>query len=156
MKSFLLIALAVISMGVHAAEPNPACSALVVANMESPLDTDLLITISNTSKTPINLLVPNDIDDQFQILNIMVRKTDGTLVEESAKAKAVKTRLVSTGSSTDWTIAGAQKHEITIPLSEYFVLPAQGGYTVTAAADNLVGVSGKVVPINFKATKAIE
>lgn len=155
MKQLFILLLAAISMA-QAADTVPTCSAQIVANTTTPTETDLVITISNPSKAPISLLIPNEVEDQFAMLSIKVKKSDGTSVEESDKAKAINASETSSGSSTAKTIAAGKKHEIVIPISEYFVLPVQAGYTVTAVADNLVGVGGKVVPVNFTATKADE
>ena len=101
-------------------------------------------------------MIDNDFSDLFEALNLKVSTVDGVLVEESAKAKEFRTRDERTGSTSSRTIEKEKSEEITIPLSEYFNLPAHEGYIVSGNSNDLVWIGKKATPISFKATKVAD
>ena len=155
MKFIALCALMLVAMTAYA-EVVPTTSAQIVANKDSPTETDLVLTISNPTKTAVSVLLPNDDDDRFEMLNLKVTNKEGAPVAESDKAKAFKAREVISGSSAVWDIDPGKKHEVIIPLSIYFCLPTNSEYTVTGTADNMVDMGDKVIPVFFKVTKAAD
>ena len=138
----------------NAADMVPSISARISAGAESPTDTDLTVTITNSTGNSVLFIGENDVADQWEALHIRVT-TAGGPVEETTHGKAIKARDERTGSTNECTIQPGEKHDIVIPLSRFFMLPAHGGFTVSGTADDVLLVGEKVMPFQFSAVKFV-
>jgi len=142
------------AIAANAADLVPTISARISASAESPLDTDLTVTIINSTGNSILFMGENDVADEMESLHIRVT-TAGGPVAETTHGKAIKDRDVRTGSTNECTILPGGKHDIVIPLSQFFMLPAHGGFTVAGKSDDVLLVGGKVMLFEFNAVKFV-
>ena len=154
MKLFSLLAVLGMTVLAHAADAVPTVTAKIVANQETPTETDLLVTITNPGEAEVTLVVDNDVGNQFDALQLKITTSDGSTVSESAAGKQIKESVTCIGSTALTSLTKGQSRGIVIPLSQYFDLPAHGAYTVTGATNDILWVGEKETRISFKATKA--
>lgn len=154
MKSMAFLVWFTCAIAANAADVVPTISARISASMESPTETDLTVTILNSTVNSILFMGENDVADQWEALHIRVT-TAGGPVAETAHGMAIKARKARTGSTTECTIQPGEKHEIVIPLSLFYILPAHDGFTVSGKADDVLLVGEKVMPFQFSAVKFV-
>lgn len=153
MKFLTFFALFLATMSAVASEMAPCTTAQIVANKDSPTKFDLVVIVENANKPKLYLALPNDVDDRFDILNLIVTAPDGTPLPESDLAKEIKSRELKGGGSNLRTMKSGESFKFIIPLSNYFSLPVSGGFTVTGHAKDLITKNDKSLPLEFKVTK---
>ena len=152
MKFLTFFALFLATMSAVASEMAPSTTAQIVANKDSPTKFYLVVIVENANKPELYLALPNDVDDRFEILNLIVTTPDGTPIPESDLAKEIKSRELKGGGSNLRTIKSGKSFKFIIPLSNYFSLPVRGGFTVTGHAKDLITKNDKSLPLEFKVT----
>ena len=154
MKFSGFFVLLLISMSVMASEIKPSITAQLAANKDSPTETDLVVVVANTTKGKVSLALPRYDGELFQILNLNVTTLDGQLVPLSDRGKAIKAGEVMRVSERTVIVAPGGETKVNLSLSQFFVLPPNGKFTVFGSSKNLVWLGDKPNPIEFTSTKS--
>lgn len=129
-------------------------SAKLLVSPEKPYVVVLHLELENKSKNTYVLTYPNDDLDIFEEMQIAVVNAGGQIISESEMAKNIKDRMIRDGSTVAVELAPNEKKEFEIQLNDYFVLPTEGGYTVTAVPPELLHLNDKIVSVTFSCKKS--
>lgn len=152
-RSFVLL---LVAMAILASEEKPTILAQLIANKDSPTETDLVLIVGNSTKKKVSLTLSRYVDDRFEKLNLKVTGLDGNPVPLSNRAKELKARKARYSSDVCLNVTPGEDVKVEIDLSQYYILPAKGGYTVTGASQNLVWLAETPYPIDFITMKSSE
>lgn len=146
--------LLLVAMAIIASEEKPSIIAKLVANKDSPTETDLMVVVGNKSKKKVSLSLPRYDGALFQALNLIVTTPDGQPVPYSDRGKAIKAGEVMRVSERPVIVAPGEETKVNLSLSQFYVLPINGKFTVSGSSTDLVWLGGKPNPIEFTTPKS--